>query len=141
MEEKQRDKMRKTDSWFQLCLKPTLGCPDGADGKERACQCRRLKRRGFNPWVGKMPWRRAWQTHSGILTWRISRTEEPDGLQPIGSQSDMTEVTGCTCTHKAHFMPWCFPPVSQWIPSWLAPVRFLSPATERFLLMALLLDS
>ena len=25
--------------------------------KESACQCRRL---GFNPWVGKIPWRRAW---------------------------------------------------------------------------------
>ena len=27
-------------------------------GKESACQCRRL---GFNPWVGKIPWRRVWQ--------------------------------------------------------------------------------
>ena len=24
-------------------------------------QCRRLKRLGFDPWVGKIPWRRAWQ--------------------------------------------------------------------------------
>ena len=29
--------------------------------KESACQCRRLKRRGFNPWVDKIPWRRKWQ--------------------------------------------------------------------------------
>ena len=28
---------------------------------EPACQCRRPKRCGFSPWVGKMPWRRAWQ--------------------------------------------------------------------------------
>ena len=27
-------------------------------GKESICQCRRL---GFNPWVGKIPWRRKWQ--------------------------------------------------------------------------------
>ena len=27
-------------------------------GKESACQCRR---HGFNPWVGKIPWRRKWQ--------------------------------------------------------------------------------
>ena len=26
-------------------------------GKETACQCRRCKRRGFNPWVGQIPWR------------------------------------------------------------------------------------
>ena len=25
-------------------------------GKETACQCRRHKRRGFDPWVGKVPW-------------------------------------------------------------------------------------
>ena len=29
--------------------------------KELACQCRRHKRRGFDPWVRKIPWRRAWQ--------------------------------------------------------------------------------
>ena len=27
-------------------------------GKEPACQCRRYKRRGFDRWVGKIPWRR-----------------------------------------------------------------------------------
>ena len=35
--------------------------PGGASGKEPACQCRGCKRRGFNPWVRKIPWRRAWQ--------------------------------------------------------------------------------
>ena len=29
--------------------------------KESVCQCRRSRRRGFSPWVGKIPWRRAWQ--------------------------------------------------------------------------------
>ena len=33
----------------------------GASGKELTCQCRRCKRRGFDPWVRKIPWRRAWQ--------------------------------------------------------------------------------
>ena len=32
--------------------------PDGASGKESACQCRRNKRCWFDPWVGKIPWRR-----------------------------------------------------------------------------------
>ena len=35
--------------------------PGGASGKESTCQGRRHKRHGFNPWVGKIPWRRAWQ--------------------------------------------------------------------------------
>ena len=32
--------------------------PGGASGKELVCQCRRHKRCGFNPWVGKIPWKR-----------------------------------------------------------------------------------
>ena len=34
--------------------------PGGANGKE-PCQCRRHKGHEFNPWVGKIPRRRAWQ--------------------------------------------------------------------------------
>ena len=33
-----------------------LGFPGGTSGKEHACQCRRPKRYGFNPWVEKIPW-------------------------------------------------------------------------------------
>jgi len=40
---------------------PVWGFPGGAGGKESACQCRRHKRCGFDPWVGKVPSRRAWQ--------------------------------------------------------------------------------
>ena len=32
--------------------------PWGLDGEESTCQCRRP---GFDPWVGKIPWRRKWQ--------------------------------------------------------------------------------
>ena len=34
----------------------------GARGKEPTCQCRKHKRCALDPWVGKMPWRRKWQT-------------------------------------------------------------------------------
>ena len=34
------------------------GFPSGAGGEVPTCQCRRC---GFDPRVGKMPWRRAWQ--------------------------------------------------------------------------------
>jgi len=30
-------------------------------GKESACQFRRCKRQGFNPWTGKIPWSRKLQ--------------------------------------------------------------------------------
>ena len=42
----------------------------GSDSKESACsegdnlQCRKL---GFDPWVGKIPWRRKWQPTPVIL--------------------------------------------------------------------------
>ena len=51
-------------------------------------QCRRLE---FNPWVGKIPWRREWQPANNILVWRIPRTEEPGGLQSMGPQPGTTE--------------------------------------------------
>ena len=38
-----------------------MGFPGGTSGKEPTCYCRRQKRRGFDLWVGKIPWRRAWQ--------------------------------------------------------------------------------
>ena len=39
--------------WFELV--------DGASSKGPACQCRRFKRCGFKPWVGKIPQSRKWQ--------------------------------------------------------------------------------
>ena len=50
--------------------------PDGASGKETACQCRRYKRLEFDPWVGKVPLEEGTTTHSRILAWRIPWTEE-----------------------------------------------------------------
>ena len=39
-----------------------LGIADGLVCKESACQSRRHKEPGFDPWVRKIPWRIAWQT-------------------------------------------------------------------------------
>ena len=30
------------------------------NGKKSACQCRRCRRHGFDPWVRKIPWRKQW---------------------------------------------------------------------------------
>ena len=37
------------------------GFPGDASSKETSCQCRIHKRQEFDPWDGKIPWRRAWQ--------------------------------------------------------------------------------
>ena len=46
-------------------------------------QCGRL---GFDPWAGKMPWRRARHPTPGLLPGESAWTEEPGGLQSMGSQ-------------------------------------------------------
>ena len=40
------------------------GFSGGSDSKESSCNFRRP---GFNPWVGKSPWRREWQPNPGLL--------------------------------------------------------------------------
>ena len=62
-----------------------MGFPGGASGKESGCQCRRWKRHGFNPWVGKFPLEKGMATHSSILAWRIPWTETAR-LQCMGLQ-------------------------------------------------------
>ena len=38
--------------------KERIGLPRWLSGKESTRQCRR---RGFDPWVGKIPWKMKWQ--------------------------------------------------------------------------------
>ena len=66
-----------------------MGFPGGASGTEPACQCRRHKRRGFDPWVRDLqedPLEEGIASHSSVLAWRIPWTEKPDGLQSMESQ-------------------------------------------------------
>ena len=51
-------------------------------GKESACQCRRRK---FDPWVRKIPWRRKWQPNPVFLPGKCHGWE-PGGLQSMGWQ-------------------------------------------------------
>ena len=41
--------------WVYWVLAPMMGFPGDSSGKEAACQCRRHKRHGLDPWVGKIP--------------------------------------------------------------------------------------
>ena len=82
-----------------------LGFPGNSDGKEFFQERRRPR---FDPWVGKIPWRREWQPtpvflpgefhgerslagcssdateQLTLLAWKIPWTEEPGGLQSMG---------------------------------------------------------
>ena len=52
----------------------------------------RLKRRGFDPWVGKIPWRRAWQPTPVFLPEESHGERSLAGGSPWGcKESDTTE--------------------------------------------------
>ena len=45
--------------------------PGGTSGKEPAWQCSRCKRQRFDPWVGRICWKRTWQPPPiGFTEWR-----------------------------------------------------------------------
>ena len=66
-----------------------MGFPGGSDSKKNLPA---MQRPGFDPWIGKAPWRRAWQPTSVFLPGESPWTEEPGRLQSMGRKElDMTE--------------------------------------------------
>ena len=53
--------------WVKQRPRWIQGFPGDTSGKEPACQCRRHKRHVFDPWVGKIPWRKKWQPTPVVL--------------------------------------------------------------------------
>ena len=69
-----------------------MGFPGGTSGKEPTCQCRRCNRLGFDPWVGKIPWRSAWQTTPVFMPGESHGQRSLVGSSPWGpKESDTTE--------------------------------------------------
>ena len=71
-----------------------LGFPGGTSGKEPVCQSGRYKRYGFHPWVGKIPWRKAWQPTPVFLPTESHGQRSLVAYSPWGhKESDRTEAT------------------------------------------------
>ena len=71
-----------------------FGFPGGSNGKEFPCNDRRP---GFDPWVGKIPWRRAWQPSPVCLPWGISMHRGVQwGLQSGGVSQSQTRLSSST---------------------------------------------
>ena len=69
------------------------GLPGGASGKEPACQFRGCKRLEFDSWLGKIPWRRAWQPAPVFLPGESHVQRSLVGYSPWGRKElDTTEV-------------------------------------------------
>ena len=62
------------------------GFPGGVSDKEPTCQCKLCKRHGFDPWAGKIPWRRAWQPTLVFLPGESRGQRSLVGYSPWGSQ-------------------------------------------------------
>ena len=63
-------------------------------GREPTCQYRRHWRRGFNPWMGKIPWRRKWQPTPVFLPGKSHRQRSLAGYSQWGcKESDITMHT------------------------------------------------
>ena len=66
----------------------------GPSAKESICQCRRHKRHGFDPWVGKILWSRKWQPAPVFLPGESHGQRSLESYSPWGcKESDMTEAT------------------------------------------------
>ena len=66
----------------------------GGSGRELACQCRRHKRHGFDPWVKKIAWRRAWQFTPVFLPGESEGQGSLVGCCPLDhTELDTTEST------------------------------------------------
>ena len=65
-----------------------MGFPVGTDGKEYALAMRETQ--VWSPGL-EYPLEEEMATHSSVLYWEISCTEEPGGLQSMGLQRDMAK--------------------------------------------------
>ena len=65
--------------------------PRWLSGQESTCQCRRHR---FNPWVGKVPWRRKWQPTPVFLPGKFHGQRSLVGYSPwCHNELNMTEYT------------------------------------------------
>ena len=86
---------------------------DLTSGKEHTHQCRRHKRHGFDPWVGKISWRRAWQPTPVFLPGESHRQRSLAGYSPWGHRAghdwrDLAHMqhTAWFFFQKEKYRPW-----------------------------------
>ena len=91
---------KKTDMTDQLTLTNW-----SASGKELASQCRRHKRWRFNPWVGKIPWRRAWQPTPVFWPWEFHWERN---LAVYSPWSHKESVMSEACMHRVGKLYLCW---------------------------------
>ena len=94
-------KESNTTQWLSTHrIQKIWGLPGSASAQEPACQCRIYKRCGFDPWVGKMPWRRKCQPTLVFLSGKPHGQRSLAGYSPwVHKELDTTERT-CSLATK-----------------------------------------
>ena len=76
---------RHTSRWLVIYIQVS-GVPRWLSDKEPTCQCGRHRRHGFDPWVGKIPWKNEWQPPPIFWPWEFHGQRCYSGLQSMGSK-------------------------------------------------------
>ena len=79
------------DKWFQLGKAPSPRASQVAQWSRIFCQSRKCRRCGFDPWVGKIPWRRNWQLAPVFLPGKFHGERSLVSYSPWGCKRDTTE--------------------------------------------------
>ena len=108
-----RGQEEEPDYHFNLSLKHTathtMGFPGGSMVKSTLANAGDAKRREFQPWVGKIPWRRKWQPTPVFWLGKSHGERSQVGYSPRGRKElDMTEPMS---THTSCATSWN----KQWI--------------------------
>ena len=81
-----------------------------ATGKESACQCRRCRRPGFDPCIGKIPWRRKWQVTPVFLPVKFHGHETGGLVHGVSkSQTQLSTSISSLLIHPRNFIHFCCP--------------------------------
>ena len=73
------------------------GLPQWLNGKKSPCNAGD-ERHGFNPWVRKMPWRRAWQPTPVFLPRELHGQRKLMGYRPWGHKVGTRTEHTCNAT-------------------------------------------
>ena len=83
--------------YLLITLLHYIGLPWWFSGKEPTCKCRRP---GFNPWIGKIPWRRKWQPTWVFLPGKSHGQRSLVGYSPWGCKRIGHDLNNWTKTTR-----------------------------------------
>ena len=93
--------------FFPHASQHVLGLPRKLSDKASACQRRRRRRYGFDPWVGNIPWRRKWQPTLVFWTGILHRGAWLAKVHEV-TKSQTGLRTSCVCVFSKMKWVCCF---------------------------------